>query len=250
MAKLKLHFQRFEIKYYLPKSKADKLIPALLNHLNWDQNVIQTGRDYYNVNSLYFDSPDYGCFWDKEAGVKDRKKLRMRYYQPITSDDAQVFVEIKRKKNALVVKDRIKLEAKDCTSRTFDLTLKNLYHNNSEDDFLKELIWFKNRNALRPVIFITYKRKAFVGKKDKQFRVTFDYDIMTSPAKDLNNISTNFRPVYPGGVVLELKFNNILPAWFHRLIQKYQLNQLAYSKYCNSLRKIIPQLDDNNYLVN
>ena len=49
MPKLKLHFQRFEFKYYLPKSKADKLIPALLNYLDWDPYIKELNTDFYQV---------------------------------------------------------------------------------------------------------------------------------------------------------------------------------------------------------
>ncbi|MBI3290922.1 VTC domain-containing protein, partial [Candidatus Falkowbacteria bacterium] len=118
-----------------------------------------------------------------------------------------------------------------------------------DNDFLRELVWFKRRNAMRPKLFVSYKRKALVGKIDRKFRVTFDYDIKTQLAKDLNISYDKLKNVYPQGVVLELKFNNVLPTWFHKIIQRYQLQRLAYSKYCNSLRMAMPQFDDNNYSI-
>lgn len=248
MAKPKLHFQRFEFKYYLPNNKADKLIPALLNHMDWDPYVKKSGRDYYSVNSLYFDSPDFGCFWDKESGIVDRKKLRLRFYNQL--DDLQpVFAEIKRKQDALVIKDRIKLTPDDCRQEQLDHQLFNLAHQSPDDNFIKELIWFKNRNSMRPKLFVSYKRKALIGKLDPRFRITFDYDIKAGLSHSLMPDQSRLKEVYPYGVVLELKYNNVLPQWFHRIIQKYQLQRLAYSKYCNSLRTLVPHFDDNNYSV-
>lgn len=248
MLKPKFHFQRFEFKYYLPKNRADKLIPVLLKHMDWDPYIKNSGKDFYQVNSLYFDNASFSCFWDKESGIADRKKLRFRFYNFIENDQSPVFLEIKRKKDALVIKDRIKLQFMDCGNDSLNQKLTNLLKENSQNEFLKELIWFKSRNCLKPKLFITYKRKALISKLDNKFRVTFDYDIKAQLNKSLALTKDKFKDVYPAGVVLELKFNNILPAWFSKLIQKYQLQRLAYSKYCNSLRVVLPWFDDNNYL--
>lgn len=248
MTKPNLHFQRFEFKYYLPKNKADKLIPALLNYMEWDPFVLATGRDFYQVNSLYFDSSDFGCFWDKESGISNRKKLRFRFYNQ-RKEDTPIFLEIKRKRDALTIKDRINLDFDDCTNGNLDNNLKKLLRARPDDKFLRELIWFKGRNSLKPKLFVTYNRKALVSKRDKRFRITFDYNIQTQLCDSITSECTRLKNVFPDGVVLELKYNNVLPQWFHRIIQKYQLQRLAYSKYCNSLRQVIPQFDDNNYSV-
>ncbi|HLC89718.1 MAG TPA: polyphosphate polymerase domain-containing protein [Patescibacteria group bacterium] len=249
MAKPALHFQRFEFKYYLPKNTANKLIPALLSHMSWDPYIKNSSYDFYQVNSLYFDSPNYGCFWDKESGLADRKKLRLRFYNQLSDSESPIFLEVKRKKDALVIKDRIPLELKDAANGVLDSKLSSLAKQNESNDFLKELIWFKKSNSLRPKLFVTYKRQALIGKLDKKFRVTFDYDVKTQLISSLVHPLNKLKEVYPEGVVLELKYNNILPFWFQEIIQKYQLQRLAYSKYCNSLRRVLPQLDDHNYSV-
>jgi hypothetical protein len=250
MDSTKLHFQRFEFKYYLPKNIADKLIPALLHYMEWDPYVKKSGRDFYLVNSLYFDTENYDCFWDKEAGVSKRKKLRLRFYGDLSDPDSEVFLEIKRKNNAIVTKDRIKLPLKNCLDGNWDGIIKQLHLGDKDSKFLSELLMFKLKNGLRPKIFINYRRKALIGKKDARFRVTFDYDIATKLSKSLLNNKNGFTPVYPEGVVLELKYNNILPVWFHGIIERYQLDRVAYSKYCNALRSTVPELDDNNYSLN
>ncbi|MFH1890147.1 MAG: polyphosphate polymerase domain-containing protein [Candidatus Kuenenbacteria bacterium] len=246
MPKINLHFQRFEFKYYLPKNKADKLIPALLNHMNWDPYIKNSPKDHYEVNSLYFDSPDYGCFFDKEAGLADRKKLRYRFYNDLEIDNP-VFLEIKRKKDALVIKDRISLHQDSCNYLKLNDILKKIKKENKNNYFVNEVIWFKNRNSLKPKLFVCYKRKAFVGKLDPKLRITFDYDIKTQLSNDLKLNNKKWHRVYPQGAVIEVKYNNILPSWFHKIIQRYQLNRIAYSKYCNALRHCLPKFDDNNY---
>ena len=218
--------------------------------MEWDPYVKETEQDFYIVNSLYFDSPDFGCFWDKESGIKFRKKLRFRFYQDKFDFNSPVFVEIKRKEDALIIKERIKLNGLDCLNYYFDDKLNSLFKKDSNNNFLKELIWFKRRNSMKPKLFVSYKRKPLIAKHDKKFRVTFDYNIKTQLLNNLNQIPNRLKDVYPQGVVLELKYNNIAPVWFHQIIQKYQLMRLAYSKYCNSLRIAKPQFDDNNYIIN
>src|SRR3989344_1768712 len=246
MTKPTLHFQRFEFKYFLPRHLAKQLVAALLPHMEWDPYIKQS-QGFYRVNSLYFDSPDYACFWDKEAGVADRKKLRLRYYGESLTPETPVFAEIKRKQDALIIKDRVGLLAKDSSGPALHRKLNQLLYEQKNNEFLRELVWFKNRNALRPKLMIAYDRQALLGKRDKSFRVTIDENIRASLATDLTQKPHFERRIYPNGVVFEVKYYNILPAWFHRVLQTFQLQRLAYSKYSNSLRLVIPEFNDNNY---
>lgn len=246
MTKPTLHFQRFEFKYFLPRHSVRQLVAALLPHMDWDP-YIKHSQGFYRVNSLYFDSPDYACYRDKEAGVSDRKKLRLRYYGDSLTPDTPVFAEIKRKQDALIIKDRVGLSASESIGGTFERSLNELRRNDRNNEFLQELLWFKIRNALRPKLMIVYNRRALLGRRDKKFRVTIDEDITASRAADLSEKPFIPHRVYPHGVVFEVKYHNILPAWFHRVLQTFQLQRLAYSKYGNALRQVLPQMDDNNY---
>jgi len=247
MAQPTLHFQRFEFKYFLPRHQARQLAAALLPHMVWDPNV--GARGFYPVNSLYFDSPDYACFWDKEAGVPDRKKMRLRYYGGELAPDTPVYAEIKRKQDSLIIKDRIPLLAEDCAGADFEEKIRELARLEKDNGFLQELAWFVKRNALRPKVHVRYERRALFAKRDKRFRVTIDENI-TSQIQPVFGQAPRSRPrrrIYPHGVVVEVKYNNVLPAWFHRILQTFELQRLAYSKYCNSVRLMLPQFNDNNY---
>ena len=199
--------------------------------------------------SLYFDSPDYGCFWDKESGVGERKKLRFRYYEENLQPNTPIFLEIKKKKDALVIKDRLQLKFSDCLNARLDQRLREIA-TKTASGLPQEISWFKKRNCLKPKLFISYRRKALISRRDKKFRVTFDYGLTAQPLNDLGQKTDRLKKIYPDSVVLELKFNNTLPNWFHKIIQKYQLQRLAYSKYCNCLRIVKPEFDDNNYNLN
>jgi hypothetical protein len=246
VAKPTLHFQRFEFKYFLPRHQARPLIAALRPYTVRDPFAASPDGSY-RVNSLYFDTPDYDTFWDKEAGLADRKKLRLRYYGERLGPEVPVFVEIKRKHFELVIKDRVSVKPDEVRGVRLQREFRELAKNGSNADFAGELSWFMNRNSLRPKIFIAYKRTALLSRRNKEFRVTIDEDIIAREQFSLDRTASRKADIYRGGVVVEVKYENVLPAWFHRILQKFELQRLAFSKYGNSVRHLIPALDDNNY---
>lgn len=246
MAKPTLHFQRFEFKYFLPRSQARPLIAELRPYMIWDPLAASTDGAY-RVNSLYFDTPDFDCFWDKEAGVSDRKKLRLRYYGDSLLPESELYVEIKRKKDVLVIKDRVNIRVHEAKGSRLQRKLQELHKANPSAEFNGEVSWFLRRNSLRPKLFISYVRTALLAKRNKEFRVTLDQDIVARQQFALDHNPRRLAGIYPGGVVLEVKYQNVLPAWFHRILQKFELERLAFSKYGNSVRHLIGAFDDNNY---
>lgn len=241
--KTKLHFRRFEFKYLMPVRTADKIIPALLEHMQWDPYVAGTGKDYYNVNSLYYDSAGFGCYYEKVAGVSSRSKFRLRFYNEL-KEDSKIFIEIKRKRNDVIIKDRI-VESRE---NSFDILNSNNYINylNSLDKnkkgVLEEFLWAKNYACLKPQIMVSYLRRPLVSRYDEKFRVTFDYNIKAYKAEWLDRRVGPVKDVLTDELVLELKYNNFLPLWFYDIIEKYKLLLVPYSKYCNSLEKIYNNL--------
>ncbi len=237
--KTKLHFRRFEFKYLMPIQTADKIIPSLLEHMQWDPYVVNTGKEYYNVNSLYYDSAGFGCYYEKIAGVSARSKFRLRFYNKL-EEGSKIFIEIKRKRDNIIIKDRI-VENLD---ETFNILNTNEYPNylknldKNKKSVLEEFLWAKNYASLRPQLMVSYFRKPLMSKYDDRFRVTFDYNIKTYKADWLNRPVGPAKDVLTDNLVLELKYNNFLPLWFYDIIEKYRLFRVPYSKYCTSLEKI------------
>lgn len=249
MTKPTLHFQRFEFKYFLPRHRVRALLAAVLPHMEWDPFVKASGKGFYKVNSLYWDTANFDCFWDKEAGVADRKKLRLRYYEDSLRPGSALFAEIKRKKDALIIKDRLSIPLAVSHPLRLPKYLASVSAPSAEDEFRRELRWFLSRNALRPKIFVSYARRALLAKRDKEFRITIDENITARRQRGLLESRGGGlgQKIYPQGAVFEVKYHNVLPAWFHRVLQKFELQRLAFSKYANSVRHLIPLFDDNNY---
>ena len=72
-------FNRFELKYPITLSQAEKLKPALRAYMVPDENGSSNGR--YTLSSLYYDSPGFRCLRENLDGIKFRRKLRVRRYE-------------------------------------------------------------------------------------------------------------------------------------------------------------------------
>ena len=69
-------FNRFEFKYLLTLQQAERFKYDLKSYLVPDEHGSENG--HYALTSLYYDSPDLRCYYEKEAGIKFRRKLRIR----------------------------------------------------------------------------------------------------------------------------------------------------------------------------
>jgi len=247
--KIKLHFQRFEFKYVFPKRLIEGILPALLKYMEFDPFARQLPEQSYTVASLYFDSSGYGAYQEKIAGLRSRKKLRIRYYGQRLEKDDPVFLEIKRKYDAVVVKDRLKLSQKECYD-FINNNLKIALPSGHDRDTLEEFLWIREHNCMTPQVLVVYRRKPLVSRIDSSFRLTLDYDLFSHRAYWLNAYD-EANLVLPDLAVLEVKFNNLLPLWFQRIIQNFGLQYQPFSKYCIGLEHSIPALQkENQWLLN
>ena len=77
---LKLHFQRFEFKYQLPVETIEGMLPQLLKYMEFDPYAAKLPNRAYTVASLYYDSAGLDCYYQKVAGVRVTKKLRIPFF--------------------------------------------------------------------------------------------------------------------------------------------------------------------------
>ncbi|MBU2529568.1 MAG: polyphosphate polymerase domain-containing protein [Elusimicrobia bacterium] len=230
--KIQYRFQRFEFKYYLSRRNIDAMYNILLNnHMVPDPFLSE--KDYYMVSSLYFDSPTLKCYNEKISGIKHRAKLRLRTYDENFDYYENVFLEIKRKADAVIIKDRAKIDA--------GLYYKSLNGAFQEEDLgnktIEEFFMRQRAYSMVPLVLVKYKRKPLVSKFDDNLRITFDYDLEAGQADSFSSHQT-INPIFPAESVMEVKYNNSLPSWIHRIIQKYELSRQAVSKYCYGIDTI------------
>lgn len=211
----KLHFRRFEFKYQLSEDQIRQVKKHIKKFLKIDPYSFP--RNYYFVNSLYFDSPNLRFYHEIEAGIENRLKIRYRYYN---NDKKVIFLEIKRKQNIDVYKDRCLISKPSA-------------------DVVNQVNLLKNKFRLRPIIWVKYKREPFVSS-NSQFRLTFDSEILGSKAKP-NNPRIPFKEDYlfSNKAIMELKFRGKLPYWMYKILQTFNLERQAISKYRLAVERLL-----------
>lgn len=227
-----LHFRRLEFKYVVPTHVLDLVVPTIAHYLDPDNYANKEG--FYKVHSLYFDSPHLVCYQEKLDGILFRKKYRVRYY-----DDKQtLFFEIKRKSGDTVFKDRALLP-KTTHLNQHSLINHQFIHHLAEGKLKGELVTDYHRLGLKPKVLIFYLRRPFVSKFSDNLRITLDYDLKATQITNgefLDLDTTNY--VSPDFAVLEIKFNESLPAWVRQIITTHNLQRDSFSKYASAIEKL------------
>ncbi|MBN1450036.1 MAG: polyphosphate polymerase domain-containing protein [Anaerolineales bacterium] len=228
-------FNRFELKYLITLQQAAQFKSALRPYLVPDEYGNNNGR--YALTSLYYDSPDLRCYWEKEYGLRFRRKLRIRRYEtdePLT-EETPVFLEIKQRIDRVTQKRRAILTYGDALRLCNDRQIPDYL---SEDQtFINEVYVFLWQYNLRPMSIVRYDRQAFIGTEyDIGLRVTFDASLsFQSHRLHLHEEPSSLPMLSPNQVVMEIKVNERMPNWLTELIADHNLKMVRISKYCRSI---------------
>ena len=98
---------RREYKYLISYNDIDRLRKRIIPYVDVD-NFAAEGNQY-TVRSIYFDTSSLKYYNEKIEGIKIRKKIRVRGYNQ-KADESVVFLEIKRKNENIVNKNRSALK--------------------------------------------------------------------------------------------------------------------------------------------
>ncbi len=226
---------RFELKYLLTLKQAEQIKSALRAFLVPDEHGSDNGR--YALASLYYDSPDWRCYREKQDGIKFRRKLRIRRYETdeLMTEETPVFVEIKQRIDRVTQKRRAMLAYGEALRLCNDRQLPD--HAPEDKSVIDEIYVFLWHYNLRPANIVRYDRQAFIGMEyDLGLRVTFD----TSLSFQAHPLHLHERPaglpMLPADrVVMEVKINERIPYWLTDLIAAHNLQLVRVSKYCRSV---------------
>jgi hypothetical protein len=238
---------RYERKFVVTERTAESVRRFVSAYLVPDEHMAGAGLDGYRVCSLYLDTPHLGLYRQSQQGIKNRYKLRIRFYDE--RPDGPVFLEIKKRTTETVHKLRAimpKPAAAElvCWGRIDPLSL--LSNGDSSYRALAEFCECRNRLNAEGVAFVDYRREAFVSKSAEGVRVTFDRCIVGRRYQygcGLAVPSESSDPVTKG-VVLELKYNGRAPRWMLDLVTTFNLQRRSFPKYvyCVDALRIDPQL--------
>lgn len=218
---------RSEWKYQSDEVTLSKIRERVAAVLELDEHASSTGK--YAIHSLYFDDHTNSCARENVDGEGIRFKYRIRYYG---DNSDYIFLEKKEKKNSFCHKRSCRISREEfdmlCSSQVEEL----IWIEDDKRRLLKEFAIDILTKNFEPKVIISYERIAFV-ETIANIRVTFDTNIVASIDFD-KFLSGDFTkvPIIKGNQqVLEVKFDDVLPAYVTRVIQNQPINQQSFSKY-------------------
>lgn len=218
---------RYELKYFMRPEDARALECDLRRFMKLDNNTDQE-LGYYPVTSLYFDSLTNQHYDDKTGGIIERKKIRLRTYGLTLFSKKNISLEIKHKFELRNAKTRLVLthaQAKSLIQNGPRVLYKVECNPHDREIVMRSF----NEATAHPAVYVRYKRRAYVDGMDG-LRVTFDYDIEGTVPDDHNICRLNVA-VNPFQILLEVKFQYVLPPWFAYILESYNLDREAHSKF-------------------
>ncbi len=228
---------RSEIKYLVSEDRISRLRDAVAPFVYPDPH----GKGYegvgYTVRSLYLDTPSLSCYHEKKAGLRVRRKLRIRGYNYRDVDDP-VFLEIKRKIGDRISKTRAatdfnQLAALFDTGDVHRYSFSDPAYPRAAHD-AGRFLYHVYRYGLIPTFTTVYEREAFHGLHDSTFRITFDRNLRGRSYSKLRDLYSDerLRYVSPEHFIIEVKYNTRYPAWLRSVLEGFGLRRQALSKYC------------------
>lgn len=186
---------------------------------------IHSGEDgSYSIRSIYFDTAADRAYTEKEAGISEREKIRIRFYN---HQDDLIKLERKEKHGNFIHKVSMAI-----SRETAEAMMHNDY--SSLPDYCNPLsdhiYGTAHAEGLHPAVVIDYVRMAYVFPVN-HVRITFDSALEAS------------RPTIPiwtpeGGydvlsedTILEIKYDQYLPEHIRSLLNSISAPQMALSKY-------------------
>ena len=213
---------RHEFKHEISYVDMLSLRSRLSAVMQQDSHAIN-GR--YKIRSLYFDNLNDKALLEKVNGVNTREKFRVRYYN---DDLSLIILEKKSKINGLCNKEQaiITLEEAQFIAKGDAANLSQ-----SEKPLVKELYYQMQTQGLRAKTIVDYIREPF-GYAPGNVRVTLDYNIQTGlTGTDFLNLDCIMIPVGNAPIILEVKWDEFLPAVIRDIVQIPGTHTSAFSKY-------------------
>ncbi|MCH4888138.1 polyphosphate polymerase domain-containing protein [Acidaminobacter sp. JC074] len=171
----------------------------------------------YTITSLYYDDHYDTALKEKVEGYASRYKYRLRYYN---SDYSRIKLEKKSKTEQMTHKKSVWVEENYELNREFEFLIKY--------------------GVIKPVSLVRYERLAYVHPLGN-LRITFDMNVRgVKHGPDLFDSEDKYSPLLKDNhVIMEVKFNGVLPDFICRLLESNRHMQTSSSKYVFSRLAIV-----------
>ena len=230
-------FKRYELKYMLTLEQKEKILEAMSPYMQLDKYGLTT------IRNIYLDNDNYRIIRRSLEKPAYKEKLRIRSYSQATPKST-VFVELKKKYEKEVYKRRLPLCEGDAMAW---LSGEKVCPVNTQ--ISREIEYFANfYGDIKPAVFLSYDRLAYYEKSGKDFRVTFDHNILCRQ-DDLSLCSPAYgESVLPEGrVLMELKCSGGIPLWMVDILSRERIYKTSFSKYGTAYATLIlPKIYSTN----
>lgn len=220
-------FSRKEEKYIVTKDVYEKIVRECNNNIIADD---YSNNSFYQICNIYYDTEDNNLIRTSLQKPKYKEKIRLRSYG-VPNSNSKVFLEIKKKYKGCVNKRRttFKLNEAYRFADTGTLAQAADYMNGQ---IINELSYAIKTYKIMPKVYLAYKRRAFFGADNAEFRLTFDKDIISRRSDIQLELGVFGERVIPENqMIMEVKYSERMPLWFIEILRKNNLTKTSFSKY-------------------
>ncbi len=232
-------FNRYEKKYIITDEVYHHLIKYLCEYMRED--VHSQKNAFYSICNVYYDTEDSYLIRQSMDKPIYKEKLRLRSYGQ-KNLDSMVYLEIKKKFDGIVNKRRTVLTIKE--AQEFIITKEKPEHMKyMNKQVINEIDYFIRRYEVKPMLYLSYDRRAMYGIEDNDIRITFDTNIRHR-RYDVGLEYGNYGDLLldEGTWLMEIKLNRTAPLWLSKLLSEYKIYPTSFSKYGTEYKKYLIQL--------
>jgi hypothetical protein len=225
---------RYEFKYVVDEATADAIRDRAVL---WMEPDASGDGGQYRVTSLYMDRTDWLLARQTFEGLRERFKLRLRFYSACDEepapDEVRWFAEVKQRIGKTIRKLRIPTDVEQARAIALGLPTDHV-----------AAPWFMSlaeRIDARPMLWVRYDREAMASPWGDGARLTFDRNIEVQPPRSVSDgrsvdplvaVPSEWRSIeLDRPVVIEMKFNDAYPAWMRQIAETLHLRRVSCSKY-------------------
>ena len=241
-----IQLERHEAKYVVPHDVARQAVEFASPFCTPDPHGTGTPKEYV-ITTLQLDNRSLSLHHAKELEATNRFKLRVRTYGEPGS--APVFMEVKQKLGANIVKSRSRIPFDmwgEDLIRHPERVMDGFSTDAERDGFLKFVRLCREIGAM-PLVLIRYTRESYFGWNDHYARISVDRNLQYQPTRSWDgwgrdgkwraiDTTTAQRKDFPySGVVLELKTLGNAPVWMIDLVEQLGLERMGNCKYSTAI---------------
>lgn len=244
-AGFEIRMDRYESKYVIPVS----LVPAIRRFIQTfcvPDPYTRGDPPEYVITTLQLDTADYALHRAKANEAYHRFKLRVRTYG--VPGESAVYLEVKRKHGASIVKSRAKVPFEAWGEPLMRAVRHGLkFKSRTEEEGFLEFVRLVRETDARPTVLIRYTRESYFGRNDPYARVTFDRNLLYQPVTSWNSwgrggqwrsMDTPYsqnKDLPFSGVILEIKTLSDSPHWMIDLVERFELVRGGNCKYSSAI---------------